>query len=513
MQLSLASTSASSEPADLLIAPAASSSEEPATGFGDLMADLLPANPSSADPDATAAAVAAAPLATEAAAVQAVTELLAWLARTPPPPPPASGPANGDSMAPELGMGSAPGLTDSEASLAPALDGQNRIDIPSRRMGGDAFAVPPSQPQAATSLPLPVTSTAAQTQPPAFAGDVGGTELPMAALPNSPEGDPARSVARLSNSGVDPASMNAPAAIAGAAANARTPQVGSEAPAAPSNPVLAAAQTVVSGAPGSFRIRSETRGEKIAALGRPLSAGLDRSDSAAEKNFLNVDSEGEGNGTKAVGIGVAKADGTMSNPALPTFSPSPARPDSGVIGAVVESSASQEDFSSTASPTETPESVAHAAVAAVAKAVERAEAAPRTAVNLQFAIGDSDLVVRIEHRADEVRATFRTDSSELRAALSQEWQSAATGGSEQALRRVEPVFTSAASNDDGRSSAEGQSSWSQQRQAGREAGSEPSTPFAAFLRRPLNASTSGAEPVAAARPASVSTALHLQTFA
>jgi hypothetical protein len=63
-------------------------------------------------------------------------------------------------------------------------------------------------------------------------------------------------------------------------------------------------------------------------------------------------------------------------------------------------------------------------------------------VNLQISVGDADLNVRVELHANEVRATFRTDSPELRAALSHEWQSAATisTNGDRTLRIVPAVF-------------------------------------------------------------------------
>jgi hypothetical protein len=45
-------------------------------------------------------------------------------------------------------------------------------------------------------------------------------------------------------------------------------------------------------------------------------------------------------------------------------------------------------------------------------------------------------------RADEVRATFKTDSPELRAALSQEWNASQPSGAERSMRLAPPSFTS-----------------------------------------------------------------------
>lgn len=494
MQLSLSSapSSASSESADLLNAPAGASTDEPATGFGDLMADLLPEAEVPADPAEAEAPVS--PAAADAAAAQVVVDLMAWMVRTPPPPP---APATGS----ELPEGEID-LSGEGRAQADALTGEAGAFSSDPTASGESL----NRWGAREVLPAGLLMSARNSTPPAPTPAPGS----FATAPDvAPAVEPTAGAAPQPNLLAMDASVTSP--VVDGQPGGATEVVAATVDAAESGlaPVV----------PATVRGRTETRGEKIAAGARGLPVPTDSLNSSAEKNFLNVDKKEDAEEETAVGISVAKSDSNM--PALATPSSfSSARPDSGAVAAVMAPAGSAGEAPAMPAPIETPESIAHTAVAAVTKAVERAEAAPRTAVNLQFSIGDSDLVVRIEHRADEVRATFRTDSGELRAALSTEWQTAVSGGSDHALRRVEPVFTSASNTDDQpqRGSSEGNAAWSQQRQAGRESAGEPVTPFAAFMRRPSSALASAAsEPAtaasAAARSVLLPTALHLQTFA
>lgn len=491
MQLSLASSSSAAAPesVDLLISPTLATADTSAStsGFGDLMAGLLP-EPAAPEFSESAAA--------ELAGAQAGVDLLAWMARTPPPPPP--------SLEPVMGANSA------NDPLAPSADDSTE---------STAFAAAnlAAEPSSASTLPAGLVPNQAWVRwtSPVTKASLPGSESPAGPLPSSADAAEGTTLP----AGISPV----PSPVGGLSSVGR--------PAGAPNPEAQAALTeggtaldpegvlpVLLPFSGPVRGRGEARGEKIAAGARGRAPSPEIPDSSIEKNFLNVGKESDGKPNPMVGIGVAKWEPDM--PALtPALTPTPSspslRPDSGLPVAGLESAGAAVDLGSkSARAEETPAAIAHTAVAAVAKAVERAEAAPRTAVNLQFSIGDSDLVVRIEHRADEVRATFRTDSSELRVALSSEWQSAVSSGTEQALRRVEPVFTSASSGEDPRSSADGNAPGSQQRQAGRESAGEPATPFASFLRRSaasvVNAPT---ELAPAARAGLVPTALHLQTFA
>lgn len=485
MQLSLSSASptASTESVDLLILPASDATATPTAGFGDLMAGLLP----TADQPAETLGEGAA----ELAGAQATVDLLAWLARTPPPPPP-----------------TLPNGAVSGADL-PTAEGDLMMDSD----GSDPVATQPTLPFAGavsawgrwtTPATNPAVMAGAESAPLTLGTGSSGP-VPSSQLSSAPQ---------VQTAGVETDLLAAlPADAESVVGAAQT------VPGAPGDEAAAPAAASLLPTPMTFaataRLAPEARGEKIAAAGRGRISLGEATETPKEKNFLNIDSDIDAEVDAMVGTGVAKREFTM--PVINQTSPaSTARPDSGADAMVLETAGTPGDTASPSAPVkETPAAIAHTAVAAVTKAVERAEAAPRTAVNLQFSIGDTDLVVRIEHRADEVRATFRTDSSELRAALSSEWQSAVTGGADHALRRVEPVFTTAASSEDPRSTPDGQTPGFSQRQTGREAAGEPATPFAAFLRRPSASSAAGgiSEPAVAARPALLPTALHLQTFA
>ncbi len=62
-------------------------------------------------------------------------------------------------------------------------------------------------------------------------------------------------------------------------------------------------------------------------------------------------------------------------------------------------------------------------------------------VQLRLQFGGEDLSVRVELRDGAVHTDFRTDSPELRTALTQEWQAVAADSPAQTLRYLEPVFS------------------------------------------------------------------------
>ena len=62
-------------------------------------------------------------------------------------------------------------------------------------------------------------------------------------------------------------------------------------------------------------------------------------------------------------------------------------------------------------------------------------------VNLGFKIGGENLSVRVEMHGNEVHTQFSTDSSELRVALSGEWQGFNPGSGSRDLKFADPVFT------------------------------------------------------------------------
>lgn len=82
----------------------------------------------------------------------------------------------------------------------------------------------------------------------------------------------------------------------------------------------------------------------------------------------------------------------------------------------------------------------HRAINTVVEAGEKLRSIGSRAVDLQFSFGSDDLSVRVELHEGRVRATFRTDSAELRGALAQEWQVLNAAGVDRAKRFADPVF-------------------------------------------------------------------------
>ena len=166
---------------------------------------------------------------------------------------------------------------------------------------------------------------------------------------------------------------------------------------------------------------AEDPARKITASTRPL-------------NFLKSDKERLGYDTPEVGTTVAKEAAVM--PA--TVSP--------LSNALVAASATTANAvpatpARSLTPAETL-AAAHRAVDAVLATTERFVPSTQSVANLKLSVGDSELAVRVEVRAGEIHATFRTDSPELRAALAHEWRSAVMQPAEQPLRLAAPVFAS-----------------------------------------------------------------------
>jgi hypothetical protein len=223
-------------------------------------------------------------------------------------------------------------------------------------------------------------------------------------------------------------------------------------------------------------------------------------------NGKQVTSRPQGLGTSVAKLTDAMSSAQSTNRSAPADFP----PASLVLNRTTETS----EVSST-SPALTPEatSTAHRAVEAVLTAAHRFSTGERQAVSLQFSVGDADLRVRVEMRADEVRATFRTDSAELRAALSHEWNSTNANAGERPFRLATPVF---ASNDASAFSAASGDQASQQQQQQREsAARQANDPFAAITSRSrVGRDSAAAAPVANAAPrAPLSTTRHLHTLA
>ncbi len=109
------------------------------------------------------------------------------------------------------------------------------------------------------------------------------------------------------------------------------------------------------------------------------------------------------------------------------------------------------------------------AVDAVLNRIEHAATGDRAGFHLQFSVGGETLVVHVRWQADEVRTLFRTDSAELRQALTEQWQAVVPAGAERTLRLADPQFSSSTSPEAGDTTGE--------RSGQRQDRPEPGAPF------------------------------------
>jgi hypothetical protein len=213
-------------------------------------------------------------------------------------------------------------------------------------------------------------------------------------------------------------------------------------------PVVIPNETMVSGMGNGFPLlRSEKlptqRGAKIAAASVASLNGEKSGELESIKTFLKPIEQEVASYAEPVGTSVAKSKGVMPTAAIPTH---PIASDSSNSASVWNETLSPALERTAAVDTMmlSPESTdsAHRAVEAVLTAADRVSSGGRQSVNLHFSVGGADLNVRVEMRADQVHATFRTDSPELRSALANEWQSVNSAiNGENSMRLAPPVFT------------------------------------------------------------------------
>jgi hypothetical protein len=248
--------------------------------------------------------------------------------------------------------------------------------------------------------------------------------------------------------------------------------------------------------------------ENIAAMNSQLPGSGPAGEKAAVKRFVATDAKGVTQSQRPFGISGAGSAPTM--PAGPTFAHSNTSESAPVTATAAASEAPPQPASLPQSVALT--STAHRAVEAVLSVTDRFAAREQHSVNLQFSVAGSDLNVRVELRAGEVHTTFRTDSSELRAALSGEWHTMTTqGNSDRSTRLAPPVFT--ASEQSGTSFSGGNASPHHRGTDAR--GSGESSSSLTVPRRGAE-STGTAHSSAAATPATRNTSVnsvHLHTLA
>ena len=208
-------------------------------------------------------------------------------------------------------------------------------------------------------------------------------------------------------------------------------------------------ETMASGMGNVFPLlRSEKtlnpHGAKIAAAPVYSRNGANSGDLELNKKLLNAVEYEFKSDVIRVGTSVANSDAVMPAAAITTHPIASDLSDRAsmwneMISPSLERTAAVD---SSMHSTESTDSAYHA-VEAVLTAADRVSSGGRQSVNLRFSVGGVDLDVRVEMRADQVHATFRTDSPELRSALANEWHSVnAAGNGESSLRLAAPIFTS-----------------------------------------------------------------------
>ena len=195
--------------------------------------------------------------------------------------------------------------------------------------------------------------------------------------------------------------------------------------------------------------RTEPRAEIAAAFSRRGSE-FDTPESVPEKNFVSAERELLTPRRQILGTDVAKLAPTMASRSSTPLADSPAFDRGATVSLVSDSFREVSEKAKVELPVElSPVRAAHEAVEVVLQAAEQLASRDQKSVRLQFSVGDARLEVRVELHANEVRTQFRTDSAELRQALSHEWQSVSSGigGGERGLRMAPAVFSSSSASD------------------------------------------------------------------
>lgn len=255
--------------------------------------------------------------------------------------------------------------------------------------------------------------------------------------------------------------------------------------------------------------------EKFAGKFRRPQHADEHAVSATEKNFLNAVDEDVTESEESAGIGVAKSEATM--PAFfATRHIAPERFESAAHSWISDTAPLQPAAETAA----TPESAAAASLAR--KAVDTIQNVIETqhirtdhmgVVSLNFKFGAEDLAVRVQLRNGEVHTQFRTDSADIRSALSDEWHALVVGqGGDSAHRLIEPVFSPSNS-----SLAQQHSGSNANQQFAQKQQQEAQAPFAMpevrTFRKGLSAATAAAAEIAPQIARNLPTSLHLTAFA
>jgi len=208
------------------------------------------------------------------------------------------------------------------------------------------------------------------------------------------------------------------------------------------SPIALAAPSLV---PGLSRYA-----EKFAANEVPAGSGAHSSEVSSKKNFVVTEEQEVNGGNQRDGIGIAKPSANMPTSstgsrqigATPEVTPAVA-PSVETLGGTSAAQAPVPASSAPITPTLAPV-LALRAVETVLNVVDAQQVGTGQggAVKLDFNFGGEALAVHVQMRGGEVHTEFRTNSSELRSALSSQWNVSAGQRDAEGVRLVEPVFSS-----------------------------------------------------------------------
>ena len=384
----------------------------------------------------------------------------------------------------------------------------------------------------------PAREATASTSAPAAEPEVSQPASPLAARPalppaSSPAHAVAATTARAEESPVHARPFAAPVANP-AAADSRS-AAAPLAPSAPATVVHEPTRRLLLPAEDTLSLTLTSPGESAAGSPVPPRARAANSAARAEnsegekeaapvaptKTFLSTAGKQVTPRESAPGIGVAKTRDDMPAATL-SARPAPAAVLTHPTALPAPVALASRGESPEAAPAGEPSLpvgptvvAAQRAVEAVLAATDRLASGDRHAVNLQFAVGGTDLAVRVEVRADEVCATFRTDSAELRAALAHEWQAVSGEAADRPFRLAPPVFTTTATDSSGLAAfADGGASRQRDGQARRTSGSVVASVASRSAGRPHAGMPADAEFAPPGRRIeTLPTSLHLHAFA
>jgi len=191
--------------------------------------------------------------------------------------------------------------------------------------------------------------------------------------------------------------------------------------------------------------------ENFAGDGGPNDTAPVSPQASLKKNFVVPEEQDVNSGRRGDGIGIAKASANMPAPSTtshptgvsPEVTPS-ASPSVAAFSGAFASPSQVPAAPAAITPTLAPV-LALRAVETVLNVVDAQQVGSGQggAVKLDFNFGGEALAVHVQMRGGEVHTEFRTNSTELRSALSSQWNVAAGQRDADGVRLVEPVFSSA----------------------------------------------------------------------